>query len=82
MIRAITVADDDRLDDVEADLLISQGDLWDNTIEMAFARYGCAKASGVKGNHDSDIFPSSITIRYSTLANLFRPDCRVAIDEC
>lgn len=54
--RTIVIADDDSLVgqfDGTAQLLISLGDIWDRTIEEAFARYECIKGFAVKGNHDS-----------------------------
>lgn len=56
--RAIAIADDDSLvgllDSEPVDLLLCLGDLWDASIEKAYARYTPRKAFGIKGNHDSD----------------------------
>ncbi len=56
--RAIVIADDDslvgHLESGPIDLLVSLGDLWDASIEKAFARYLPRKAFGVRGNHDAD----------------------------
>jgi predicted phosphodiesterase len=56
-LKIIVIADEDQLvgqlPEQKADLLISLGDLFDNTIEKAMGRYGCPKAFAVKGNHDS-----------------------------
>ena len=56
--RAIVIADDDslvgHLEPGPIDLLVSLGDLWDASIEKAFARYQPRKAFGVRGNHDTD----------------------------
>ena len=73
MIRAIAIADDDglvgKLEDTTAELLISLGDIWDNSIEKVYAKYGCTRAFGIKGNHDSDSpFPSFVTPLHYTVA--------------
>ena len=53
MIRAIAIADDNglvgQLGGTTAELLISLGDIWDNTIEKAYAQYQCTKALWNKG---------------------------------
>ena len=74
MIRAIAIADDDglvgQLGDATAELLISLGDIWDNTIEKAYAQYRCTKALGIKGNHDSDSpFPPFVSPLHYTIEN-------------
>ena len=55
--KVIAIADDDslvgHLDVTQPDLLISLGDIWDNTIEKAFTNYQCSKVFAVRGNHDT-----------------------------
>ena len=72
MMRAIAIADDDgmvgHLDAGPVDLLISLGDLWDATIEKAYAKYRPGKTFAVRGNHDSDApFASFITGLHYTI---------------
>ena len=53
----IAIADDDSLVDhleaTQADLLISLGDIWDATIEKAYAGYECSEVFAVRGNHET-----------------------------
>lgn len=55
---AIAIADDDgligQLDVGPVDLLISLGDIWDSTIDKAYAKYQPRKTFAVRGNHDAD----------------------------
>jgi Icc-related predicted phosphoesterase len=65
MHRLLIIADDDTLvgqPDGQADVLISCGDLWDQTIERAARACGCRAAFAVRGNHDpAGPFPPGIT---------------------
>lgn len=61
----LVLADDDsvvsKIPDARADLLISCGDLADETIQLAATRCHCRSVFAVKGNHDSSgIFPRPI----------------------
>jgi uncharacterized protein len=61
----LIIADDDsaisQLPENQADLLISCGDLVDQSISRAAARCKCKHVLAVKGNHDSSaVFPSPI----------------------
>ena len=65
MLRMVAIADDDTLvgktPGSEADLLLSCGDLWDQTILRASQLYRCRGAFAVRGNHDADApFPPGI----------------------
>lgn len=57
MIRAVVIADDDslvgKLNEQDASILISLGDLWNSTIEQAATRYSCEQVLAVRGNHDT-----------------------------
>lgn len=63
---ALIIADDDfalnSLPESRADILISCGDLANDSINRAAARCECKQVLAVKGNHDSSgVFPPSIT---------------------
>lgn len=63
--RSVVIADDDskvgHLEDVDVDLLISVGDLWDSTIQRARDLYEPRHVFAVRGNHDSAApFPSGV----------------------
>lgn len=69
---AIIIADDDslvgHLPPGPADLLISLGDIWDGTIDKAYARYSPGKVFAVRGNHDGDgPFPGYVTPLHYTV---------------
>src|SRR4051794_4656244 len=61
----LVIADDEallnKLPDVHADVLVSCGDLPDQTILLAAQRCHCRHILAVKGNHDSSaVFPEPI----------------------
>jgi Icc-related predicted phosphoesterase len=68
----IAIADDDslvgHLAPARCDLLLCLGDLWDASIEKAYARYTPGKAFGIRGNHDTDApFPFYVTPLHFTI---------------
>ena len=70
--RAIAIADNDslvgHLEASSTDVLISLGDLWDKTIEIARDRYEPNALFAVRGNHDLDApFPPFVTPLHLTI---------------
>jgi len=70
--RIVAIADDDslvgHLEEDKVDVLLSLGDLWDNSIEKARDRYLPSKVLGVRGNHDTDgAFPPFVTPLHFTV---------------
>jgi uncharacterized protein len=65
VVRIVVIADDDTLvgksAKTQADVLISCGDLWDETILRAADAYQCERVFAVRGNHDTSApFPPGI----------------------
>ena len=74
--RAIAIADNDapvgHLEASSVDVLISLGDLWDRTIEIARDRYEPNAFFAVRGNHDFDApFQPFVTSLHLTIASYF-----------
>lgn len=72
LLRIVAIADDDsqvgKRSGSEADLLLSCGDLWDQTIQWASQLYKCRRAFAVRGNHDTDAaFPPGIDDLHMTI---------------
>jgi hypothetical protein len=72
--RAIAIADNDslvgHLEASSIDVLISLGDLWDKTIEIARDRYQPNALFPVRGNHDLDApFPPFVTALHLTFGS-------------
>ena len=72
--RVIAIADNDslvgHLEASSIDVLISLGDLWDKTIEIAMDRYEPNALFAVRGNHDLDApFPPFVTPLHLTIGN-------------
>ena len=73
--KTILISDDDllvgRLEIDDCDLLICLGDLWDQTIARAVARYEPKYALGVHGNHDRPgPFPDPLQDLHLTVAEI------------
>jgi uncharacterized protein len=72
MLQVVVIADDDSQAGwkagSQADLLISCGDLWDQTIQRVCRSYLCRRAFAVRGNHDAaTAFPPGIEDLHLTI---------------